>query len=462
MNKKNSLEVKIEKAVQSSFVSKKTTKELIEDISLNQDMNRFFNQLKNNPKCKKLLFLHRFDLFGIEDEMQLPYLHLCNLKIRESEVLPEPTSTALQYVVSEEIDVGHNIDMLIQSTLGINHDKWDILADDFKDIIAYFLILCIRNNPNIRKLITSKKFDYKIMKNTLKDYSDTINFDIIGRETKLLLEGEPSNIDPVIQSKIENTLVKIIAEIIKNIEPVLESTNKIVPNLIYAMHLSSNIWLTKILSRSNLTFYDYINTLDELYRNHLIDNKSTIFWCENCNVENPSHNEFHGRIAPSKLSRGTCLTCEKAQSYNAVFSIDRTLKDALLSKDGILPVYFGWLLKKENIEFNVGEYSNQFENDFVIKNSILVECKMFKSEKDSLAIRSEIENSLSQIIKHIEQLESEGQEIEQAYFLWNRCSNEMDLQKKLRTKAKFKELFKKYHLKIICPDEIEEIVEEMK
>ena len=85
---------------------------------------------------------------------------------------------------------------------------------------------------------------------------------------------------------------------------------------------------------------------------------------------------------------------------------------------------------------------------------------MFKSEKDLVAIRSEMDNSFSQIKKHIKQLDLEGIEIKQAYLLWNRNGNAEELQRKLR--SKYDELFKKYKLKIICPDEIEESIEEMK
>ena len=125
-----------------------------------------------------------------------------------------------------------------------------------------------------------------------------------------------------------------------------------------------------------------------------------------------------------------------------------------------MSIYLGWLLKKEGVEFEVSSYSRKYENDFIIKKSTLVECKMSKSEKDSVAIRSEMINCFSQIKKHIKQLNSERMRIKRAYLFWNRKDNEEGLQKKLR--PKYKELFEKYKLKIICPDEIEETIEEMK
>lgn len=154
------------------------------------------------------------------------------------------------------------------------------------------------------------------------------------------------------------------------------------------------------------------------------------------------------------------MSCDGIQSHASIYSLNPTIKDSIFSKDGLLAVYFGWLLKKKGIEFNVGSFSDKYENDFVIKKSILVECKMFKLGKESEAKRSEMTDGLSQIEKHIKQLNSEGTEIKQAYLLWNRRDNEIALQKKLH--SKYKELFDRYKLKIICPDEIEETIEEMK
>jgi hypothetical protein len=108
MSEKESLDSKIEKVVRASFQPEKSTKELIEDAFSNKPLNTFFNQISSNHHHKRLLFLHRFDLFGIEDEMQLPYFRLCSLPISEKELSTQAESTALQYLVSREIDVVSN------------------------------------------------------------------------------------------------------------------------------------------------------------------------------------------------------------------------------------------------------------------------------------------------------------------------------------------------------------------
>lgn len=68
-----SLEGKIEKVVRSPFVSKRSTMELIKEATSFSNLNQFFNQLSNNPSYKRLIFLHRFDLFGIDNEINIPF-----------------------------------------------------------------------------------------------------------------------------------------------------------------------------------------------------------------------------------------------------------------------------------------------------------------------------------------------------------------------------------------------------
>lgn len=423
-------------------------------------MNSFFNQVTNFPVHKRLLFLHRFDLFGIEDEIQIPYLHLCNLpKIKKIES-NESDSTALQHIVSTELRMVDNYNNIIAALFGIDKSNQNAFSEDLKDIVAYFIIQSIRNNPNIKTLVNATDFDYYIMKDVLKNYEDTINLNELKAEIEAAFGEKDGEIDPIIKLKIERLSLLFITGITKNIEKFIENTPKILPNIILPFHLSSRLWLNNLLTKSDLSFKDYLNILDDLYRYRLIQNKSIIFWCENCSIESPSYSEHNGRIAPSKISRSKCLNCEKSQSYGSIFSLNDILKESILSKDGLLSVYFGWLLEKEVIEYEVGEYSDKYENDFIIKKSILVECKIFKSDKDAVAIRSEIDSSLSQIRKHLSQLNSDGIKIQQAYLLWNRNNNAEELQMKLQ--SKYNELFNKYGFNIICPDELEDFVNKIK
>jgi len=456
---KESLGAKIEQAIRRPPISKKCIREIIGEICNSEEYNLFFSKIRESTTHKRLFFLHRFDLFGVDTEIYLPYLYLTNIPEREDGKSKIPESSALQYVISKEANIARDGKKFLFSFLGIPESRVKEFGDDFKDIVAYFTILFIRSHENVIKLINAKKFNYKIMKSILKNY-ENISFSDVDKKLSEVFEGGEGDIDPVIRAKIEKIVFQILSGGVRNIAYFAESSQKMIPNIMLSFHLPSRIWLSTILTKTRLTIDDYINILNDLYINKLIDNKSTVFWCENCILENFSYDEHYGRIAPSKITTKKCLNCGRTQSYSSIFLLDGLLRDAIFSKDGFLSVYFGWLLKKEEIPFNIGEYSLEYENDFIINNNALVECKMFKSEKDKIAIKSEFESSLVQMREHLNSLSKDKKQIKYAYLIWNRYENPKELVE--RAKAKYKDLFKKYNFKVFGPDDIEDLISELK
>ena len=453
------LEAKIEQIIRYPTISKRSVREIIDKIYTSEEHNLFFSKIIESQTHRRLFFLHRFDLFGADSEIQLPYFYLTSIPKRGRGEEKVPESRALQHVVSREVNVARDGKDFLFSFLGIPESRATEFGGDFKDILAYFTILFIRSNKDLINLINAKEFNYRIMKSILKDY-ENISFDNIGTELSEVFEGKEGEIDPVIISKIEKVVSQIVSGVARNITHFVESSRKMIPNIMLSFHLSSRMWLSTILNKTDLIIDDYVNILDDLYINKLIENKSTVFWCENCILESPSYVEHHGRIAPSKITKNKCLNCGRTQSYSSIFSLDELLKDAIFSKDGFLSVYFGWLLKKEGIPFVIGEYSSEYENDFIINNNVLVECKMFKSEKDKIAIKSEFGNSLVQIRKHLDSLNKDEKQIKYAYLIWNRYESPKESID--RVKTKYRDLFEKYNFKVFGPRDIEELIPKLK
>jgi hypothetical protein len=146
-------------------------------------------------------------------------------------------------------------------------------------------------------------------------------------------------------------------------------------------------------------------------------------------------------------------------SYASVFSIRQPLRDAVLSKDGFLPVYLASLLEDNDLEYEIGKFGGDYENDFIVNSSTLFECKRFKMDKDKVAIRSELTNVLSQMRRHIKALRNDGRRIEKAYLAWNRRDQEKDLLQSL--KIKYNDIFKEHEFKVICPEDLEETLREL-
>ncbi len=443
--------------------STKKTKELISDVYNSPNLNQFFRLFSNNNNFKRLLFLHHLDLFSLEGELGLPYLHLCDLPKKTLKSHKEEGSKALQQlIVSSSTDLD-NMNLYLQNIFNISGKELNSFQGRIKDIVSYFLVLFIRKNPKFIRLIENDEFNFTIMKSILQDYQEIIDFDNIIELNEIDVPSINTNkevVDPVIIEMIKSMGIQIVKGMIRNIEGIMVKTKDIVSSMFIPFHLTSRLWLNSILNKSGLSLEEYISVLDELHRFQLIESKNMMSWCENCNLENPLITQRTGRIAPSKLAKDKCLNCLKNKSYASIFSFTDPLRDSLLTKDGILAVYFGWLLQIEGIDFKVDYYSKKYESDFVIKDSFLVECKMFRSQKDNISISSNLGNSLAKISKQIEDLKSKGIKIKKCYLLWNQWNDIKPLLKKFE--SKYNSLFEKYDFEMIYPDKIEEVVATIK
>ena len=101
VEKESALETKIERVLRRSLVSKRSTKEIVDEIYSSRDHSLFFSSIREHSAHKRLFFLHRFDLFGVSSEMQLPYFYLTDIWKREG----VSESKVLHHVVLREVDV---------------------------------------------------------------------------------------------------------------------------------------------------------------------------------------------------------------------------------------------------------------------------------------------------------------------------------------------------------------------
>lgn len=442
---------KIEKSVIKSMIPKESTEDLINEVTKSSKISSYFRRLLDNENEMKLLFLHKKDLLGIEDEFKFPYVYLCNYNIENED---KNITKSLEYFINADSGPLVNSDSYFNDLFGLSEDEMKSFLDDGRDLLFYYGLNFIRNNPSLVRLIKGKNFSYSKMKTGLKDYKG-LKFDIANYDSNKKVIDEPA-----IKTKIEKLGLVAITGMMRNLDSLMNNLGNIGPSYYQQFHLTSNIFIRNILKKSEITIEEYMSALDELYRYDMIMNRNTVLWCKDCSLEKPFIMQMSGSIAPSKIGKTLCPKCNSPQTYAALFEIDSLLEKCIMSQDGILSVFFGWILSKERISYDSNVYTSKFENDFLIKDDTIVEIKMFKSEKDKDAIRSELISSLSQIKKHIQQFEEEGMEIKNSYFLWNRYNYPSDLENKMR--SKFSMLFTKYNLKIINPMQIQYVVESMK
>ena len=130
------------------------------------------------------------------------------------------------------------------------------------------------------------------------------------------------------------------------------------------------------------------------------------------------------------------------------------------SKDGILATYLSWLLDKKGLKVECSKFAGIYETDILVDSQYLIECKLFKSDKDENAMWVNIKKSFTQLKNQIKKFQEEGIAIKQAYLLWNLDVDDKELKSKLD--ADFKAMREQYGFKIIPYYEVEDFVNGIK
>lgn len=452
------LEQKINSEITKHRFSPHQLNTLLNISKSNSVITDLFKEFETNEKLLRLLTLHRQDLFALGTDIPTSLLFFCNLPKSLSQTGKNSMSNALKYIISEKIEkTEENGLTLLNNAIG----KSDKIVDDFKDIITYFLVDFFRNNPSLLNMANSDEFNYKIMKgNTAGDKNilelTTNYFDV-------KLNNYNNSVDPEIRKRIEKIVLDVVSNVTSTFEQTIESFSKITPDLTLQFHKQSIVWLSSILEKTDQGIDEYVDSLDTLFRIKAINNRHIFTWCEICNKHEPSFQIVTGKIAPSNLvSKKECFQCQnkKHYSFSAIYSLNPALKDILDSKDGILATYLSWLLDKRGFSVECSKYAGVYETDILVNNQYLIECKLFKSDKDENAMWVNIKKSFSQLEKQIKKFQEDGVTIKQAYLLWNLDIDDKDLKSKLDTD--FKAMRDQYGFRIIPYYEVEDFVNELK
>lgn len=448
------LEQKINEEISKHRFSPYQLSELLTISKNNEEIRDLFREFADDENLMRLLTLHRLDLFGFETDVKVPYFLFCNLP-KANGAKTNNVSSALKFIISEKIENVEDKGMhLFNSAVG----EAGTIANDFKDIVCYVLIEFMRENKTLLDLANAEKFNYSIMKNAVKDYENTVVLkEFIEKKTTGYFN--PEVVDPEIKNKIEKVVLHIISNVMSKIDQTLENFQQLFPDLTLYFHKQSIIWVSALLDLTEIAIEDYGECLNTMFRIKAIQNKHIVTWCESCNKHAPSFEVVTGKIAPSNLTnKRECLQCEnkKHYSFSAIYGLSQGLKDILNSKDGILATYFAWLLDKNNISFETSKYAGKYETDVLVKGKHLIECKLFRIDKDENALFVNVRKAFTQLEKQIQKFKDDGITIEKAYLLWNLEIEDKDIAVKLDGMFKFQR--EKYGFQIIPYDKVSDLI----
>ena len=98
---------------------------------------------------------------------------------------------------------------------------------------------------------------------------------------------------------------------------------------------------------------------------------------------------------------------------SAIYELDPTITDSILSEDGILAVALAWLLGRNEIKFQ-SHYYGMSEYDFVCdvpRGKLLIECKIHRTDMNDRAFRGALGQDPDQVSKQLAQLRENEEKV---------------------------------------------------
>ena len=379
-------------------MNKERLEEILDDIENEPELELFFKRLFTDKNYHKLFFLQKEELFSTENGNSLKYLFWNNLEINTENA----TSILLNQAELKSIRVK-------QDRKSIAGFYTEGLEYPLKDLVMYIVIKYVRTNPEVKKLINEEKFDYSLMKQSLKDYSmlDSGIFDEINKITTDAKVDDP-DLTKLVLSLIG--LLKTGADnLAKQIGYFLPSIAENMPEIFFQIHANYQNHLKNLLKSSNLSRQEYLSILNDIYSQKNIFNVHSMFWCSNCLDENMVFNS-DSSLHPSQLHL-QCPRCFKEMLASSIYELDGRITECIMDQDGLIKTAIAWLLFENTIEFDTIQ-DEQFEYDFVCKipnNNLLIECRLHKSQSDEKTIEELVKKDLKQLLQHYSKIKDSHQ-----------------------------------------------------
>ncbi|MEE9283684.1 MAG: hypothetical protein V3U49_06385 [Nitrososphaerales archaeon] len=361
--------------------------EILEDIDETPELVLFFKRLFSKEAYLRLFFVHRDIIFPTSGTVRFPILFWNNIG-DEAESALRPISSTVELDDIKREKASDLIGKII-ATVG----------DEIKDLIAYGVIKFVRNNEDIRKLVDSGEFSFKLMKETLRDYS-SLNLRVFDGSA---LQASNTNVD--YDPQLDEKFKKLTGAITKGLKGVSEEFVEFLSNLAADpttfYHIGGYSQLSKLLQVSGLDKNEYGELLTELHADAIVSTFQTIFWCNKC-LDNRIVIKTKSELNPSHLSI-PCPRCSRTMMTSALYSLDTVVKDAILSKNGLLGVALARLLMENHFDYEAEIFNHQ-EYDFIAKTSegtILIECKMHRNDNvNERNVRTWLGQDVKQLSDH--------------------------------------------------------------
>lgn len=353
--------------------------DLLEEINDSPELTLFFKRLFEDERYGRLFLLHRDQLL-LAVPKPAPYLYWNNLTLDKAKRDLQILTTIAQLEIIRKDQASKSFEGLLGAGL-----------TEMYDIIAFFAVKYAQQNEPIRRLVNSADLKFSDLKKALSE-SKPFNTNTVPVE------------DPILKEKAEKIGRYFEQTFANSSSDIIPTLSDVFPDPFMRFHLQGYSHQLTVSANSKLDDRDYSTLVDDLHSQQAIWSLDTLFWCESCA---DVHQVYRTRsdIAPSHLNMA-CLRCEKPMLVSAIYELDPTITDSMLSKDGILLVALAWLLRRAEVKFQ-SNYYEKTEYDFVCDipaGKLLIECKMHRTDANDRGFRGTLEQDLLQISKQLTQL----------------------------------------------------------
>jgi DNA-directed RNA polymerase subunit M/transcription elongation factor TFIIS len=293
------------------------------------------------------------------------------------------------------------------------------------------------------------------LRESVKDYSDIITENQIKDILSGLLKESK---DPELMKVITRLIRTLFVGVINRPIEFFRIANLSNETYLLEQHQNTSVLVSDLLEKTSMAFENYVDLLDRLFIDNLIQTVSSIFWCESCGDEKSRYFELHGQSKPSQMTRWKCPNCGKLGVSSSVFALDSLLLECIYGQDGFLGLYLAWRLADEGISFESGITIDGHECDF-IANDTLIECKMFQMPGRESTNLENLESVIANLKRKVEAISSDDRRIKSAILLWNQAEGD-DLVEQVS--VKYNEFMEKYQFAFFTFDEITDLLEFLK
>ena len=411
----------------SSELASRSERPLLDVIRETPNMRSFFKSLWRSREMQRLFFAHRAQLFPSHDDGRLqfsaPFLFF--------DTLPD------------DDDEREIVEGLVHAPLEVTAEKRDAMSARFQPdgdrlmreaqtVLSLLAVRFFQANPALANIIqrTDRPLYMDVAKAISKHPTSIANvFDDLEDIKRIWEADSPIGKDPALIGLIKSGVDYVRRSMRAGSLEVADGQVELIDFAANFVDMSSNMiplylaghqHIDALLAAQGLSHPEYQKCLTQLYLKRVIENVFTAFICGSCH-DDPVTLTSTSRLSPDQHNIG-CPKCSKPTFAAGMYRIHHLLQRAIASKDGLLAVAAEWLLSESGASVKTGAYMGNRETDILFevgKKSFLLECKMYKTGKDSEAVAMNLDKAVNQACKTANDIVASGGKLDTVVILTN-------------------------------------------